>query len=249
MIHLNIVIPAYNESKRLKKTFSILNSWKIPAGLIVDQITFVNDGSTDSTLRVLRSSRLKFPIHIISYPKNMGKGHAVKAGMQSSSSDYTLLMDADMATKPDQLLKFIPFFKKNVDVIIGTRKNGHSTVITHQPWLRENMGKIFTKLSQIILGVNVSDFTCGFKALSRVAKNAIFPKAQINRWGYDSEILFLANKFGFSIQEKAVVWSDQKNTKVNLLKDSHDSFLELIKIRINERLCVYDSVPHLTFSP
>lgn len=240
MTHLTIVIPTYNESRRLKKTFFTLNSWSTPKTIKIDQIIFVNDGSTDNTLKLLKTSRLKFTKKVISYDQNMGKGFAVRTGMLASNSAYTLFMDADMATKPQELEKFIPFFNRKVDVIVGTRKNGHSTVIKHQPFFRENMGKVFTKLSQIILGVKVTDFTCGFKAFSKIAKNQIFPKAQIDRWGYDSEILFLAKKLRLTIVEKSVVWSDQKNSKVNIFHDAIDSFLELIKIRINDRLSLYN---------
>lgn len=238
---LSIVIPAYNEQSRLERCFSTLNAWTVPAGIKVEKIIFVNDGSKDKTLKLLRQSELKFSRKVISYKTNQGKGHAVRTGMQTSTSDYTLLMDADMATAPDQLERFLPFIEKNTDLIIGTRKNGHSTVTVHQPWIRENMGKVFTKLSQIILCVNVTDFTCGFKAFSRRSREYIFSRARINRWGYDSEVLFLGSHMGFSITEKSVAWADQKDTKVNLLKDALDSFKELLQIRNNYFLGVYNA--------
>jgi dolichyl-phosphate beta-glucosyltransferase len=229
---LTLVIPVYNEAQRLPKTFSTLNKWQVSAGLKLQQVIFVNDGSTDTSLKILKNTPLKFAKKVISYPKNMGKGYAVKKGMLASKSDYTLTLDADMATTPSQIKRFLPFIKKNTDIIIGTRKNGHSTVTVHQPFIRENLGKIFTKLSQVILGVPVTDFTCGFKAFNQQAKNDIFKRSLINRWGYDAEILFLAHKLGYSIQEKSVPWADQKGTKVNLVKDSVNSLLELVTIRI-----------------
>ncbi|MBU1070960.1 glycosyltransferase [Patescibacteria group bacterium] len=229
---LTLVIPVYNEAKRLRKTFSTLNKWQVSAGLKLDQVIFVNDGSTDQSLNILKNTHLKLNKKIISYPKNMGKGFAIKKGMLASQADYTLMLDADMATTPSQIKKFLPLINKGTDVIVGTRKNGHSTVTIHQPFIRENLGKIFTKLSQIILGVQVTDFTCGFKAFSQIAKNDIFSKSLINRWGYDAEILFLAKKLNYSIAEKSVPWADQKGTKVNLIKDSISSLSELITIRL-----------------
>lgn len=232
MTTISLVIPVYNEAERLSKTFSILNKWKIPAGLKLEQVIFVNDGSTDQSLSLLKNIPLKFNKKIISYKKNQGKGFAVKKGMLASKSSYTLLLDADMATTPSQIKRFLPLIKKGTDVIVGTRKNGQSTVTVHQPIIRENLGKVFTKLSQIILNVPVTDFTCGFKAFSRIAKNDIFKRSLINRWGYDSEILFLAHNLGYSIKERSVPWADQKGTKVNLMIDGLSSLSELTNIRL-----------------
>lgn len=236
---ITLVIPAYNEAKRLSKTFSTLNKWKVPSGLKVEQIIFVNDGSTDKTLTILKNTPLKFTKKIISYRQNQGKGFAVKKGMLASKSSYTLLLDADMATNPTQLKKFLPFMEKDTDIIVGTRKNGHSTVTVHQPFIRENLGKIFTKLSQLVLNVPVTDFTCGFKAFSLKAKNHIFKRSLVNRWGYDAEILFLGTQLGYSIQEKSVLWADQEGTKVSMLKDGLYSLTELAQIKLNHALNHY----------
>lgn len=245
MTTLSLVIPVYNEEKRLKKTFSTLNRWQVPADLKLEQVIFVNDGSTDHSLKILKNTPLKFPKKIISYKKNQGKGFAVKKGMLTSKSHYTLLLDADMATTPTQIKRFLPLIKKGADVIIGTRKNGQSTVTVHQPWLRENLGKVFTKLSQVILTIPVTDFTCGFKAFSQTAKNSIFKRSLINRWSYDAEILFLSTKLGYSIRERSVPWADQKGTKVSILKDSINSLTELIQIRLNHALNLYHTRKYL----
>ncbi len=233
LISIDLVIPVYNEEKRLNRTFDSLNSFKCPSPLKINRIIFVNDGSKDSTLKLIRHTRIKFPKSVISYKRNQGKGFAVRKGMLDSSADYALLTDADISTPLSEIYKFIPFMKAGIDVVIGTRKNGKSTVVKHQPFIRENMGKVFTALSRLILGVNVTDFTCGFKAFKTGARQEIFKRAKIHRWGYDSEILFIAHKLGFNIVEKAVVWADQTNTKVKLLKDAIDSFKELIQIRYN----------------
>jgi dolichyl-phosphate beta-glucosyltransferase len=239
MTTITLIIPVYNEAKRLSKTFSTLNKWKVPSGIKIDQVIYVNDGSTDQSLSLLKNSPLKFNKKVISYKQNQGKGFAVKKGMLASKSSYTLLLDADMATSPTQLKKFIPFMKNGTDIIVGTRKNGHSTVTVHQPFIRENLGKIFTKLSQLILNVPVTDFTCGFKAFSLKAKNDIFKRSLVNRWGYDAEILFLGIQLGYSIEEKSVLWADQVGTKVSMLKDGLYSLTELAQIRLNHTLNHY----------
>jgi len=245
--NLTIIIPVYNEASRLERTFNSLNQWRVPVDIRVKQVIFVNDGSTDPSLKILKNTPLKFNKKVISYRQNRGKGYAVRKGMLASKSSYSLLMDADIATPLNELRKLIPSMRDNTDLIIGTRKNGHSTVTVHQPWIRENMGKVFTKLTQIILGVNVTDFTCGFKAFSREAVDKIFPVSQIDRWGYDSEIIFLGSKQNLSIQEVPVAWADQKGTKVNLIKDSINSLIELFAIRFNQLSGAYSS--NQTLSP
>ena len=231
---ISFVIPVYNEEQRLNKTFLALKNFKAPVGLKLSEIIFVDDGSVDQTVlkinkaKVLLSKKLNTKVKLVTYAKNQGKGYAVKQGMLAASGDYTLFFDADMSTPLSELKKFVPFIKNNTDVIIGTRKNGHSTVIIHQPRLRELLGKGFTLMTKTILKLNVTDFTCGFKAFSKEAKNQIFAKSIIKRWGYDAEIIFLADKYKFSIAEKSVIWSNDKNTKVN--KAIPETFMEIFTI-------------------
>ena len=233
---ISFVIPIFNEEKRINKTFKALKRFKVPEGLKLSEVIFVDDGSEDKTvLKITKakkaiSKKLKAKVKTISYAKNMGKGYAVKKGMLASKADYTLFFDADMSTPLTELSKFVPFINDNTDVIIGTRKNGHSTVIVHQPKIRELLGKGFTLMTKTILRLNVTDFTCGFKAFSKEAKNEIFAKSFIKRWGYDAEIVFLADKYKFKIAEKSVTWSNDKNTKVKLYKAIPETFMEIFSI-------------------
>lgn len=232
-ISLSLVIPVYNEQHRLQKTITALNCWRVPSDLKINQVIFVNDGSSDNTLSLVKSAKIKFAKKIISYSKNQGKGYAVRQGMLASKADYTLLMDADLATPLNQIKRFLPYFKNHTDVIIGTRKNGHSTVTKHQPLIREHLGRVYTKITNTLLQVPVTDFTCGFKAFSQKTINPIFSRAFINRWSYDSEILYLAHQLNFTLKEVAVTWADQIGTRVRLHKDIFDSLFELIKIKLN----------------
>ncbi len=144
---LSFIIPVYNESTRLHKTMDALNTLTLPKGISLSEIIFVNDGSTDDTSFLLGRARStilrrfkrhfkKTKITIVTYRNNMGKGFAIKQGMLRATSDYTLFFDADMSTPLSQIQKLLPFMEKDIDVIIGTRKNGKSTVILHQPLLR-----------------------------------------------------------------------------------------------------------------
>lgn len=229
---ISFIIPVYNEEERIGKTFKALRELQLPRGLKLQEIIFVNDGSTDRTKELIRTSSLKknLPITLISYRHNRGKGYAIRRGMLEANGDYNLFFDADMSTPLTELKKFIPFMKQDIDVIVGTRKNGKSTVIKHQPLYRELLGKGFTKLTRVMLGVPVTDFTCGFKAFSRRATVTIFPKTRIDGWGYDAELLFVAFKENLTVTEKAVLWANDNRTKVNLFRAIPQTLMELVTI-------------------
>ena len=241
---ISFVIPVYNEEARINKTFEALERARMPRGLRLEEIIFVDDGSNDKTLEMVHKfmneeeifageSRAKATtgISVISYKRNRGKGYAIRQGMLASKSDYTLFFDADMSTPLSELNKFMPFIKRGASVVIGTRKNGHSTVIKHQPLVRELLGKCFTKFTQIVLQVDATDFTCGFKLFSRRATQHVFKRAQIDGWGYDAEIIFLSQKSGYFIREQAVTWANDERTKVNLRSAIIKTLLELGQIR------------------
>lgn len=239
---ISFVIPVYNEEKRLENTFKALEELQLPRGLQLREIIFVNDGSTDKTgIKIKNHTRGARPYTLISYKKNKGKGYAVRQGMLASTSDYTLVFDTDISTPLSELEKFMPFMEKNIAVIIGTRKNGKSTVIAHQPLLRESMGHVFTFIAKVILQTNVSDFTCGFKAFSAPARTYIFSQSTINGWAFDGEALFLAKKGGFVVREKPVIWSNQSGSKVTLFKAIPQTLFELLLIRKNALMRVYSA--------
>lgn len=229
---LSIVIPVFNEAKRIYKTFDALNAYTASYGFSLLEVIFVNDGSTDSTLSKLKEFKKtsKLPITIHSYTQNKGKGNAVRIGMIESTGDFALLCDADMSTPLSELKKLSKYAESNNDVIIGTRKNGRSTVLVHQPKFREFLGKGFTLITKISLNLPVTDFTCGFKLFSRKAVVTIFNESVINGWGYDAEILYIAKKKRLFMVEKAVMWSDDKNTHVNILTAVPKTIYEIGKI-------------------
>ena len=244
-ISLSFVIPVYNEEKRLKKTFKALKEANIPSELIVKEVIFVNDGSRDDTKKIIEkniqrlSSYTGAKVSLINVTLNRGKGHAVKVGMLEAKSDYTLFFDADMATPLSEMNKFVPYFLNKTEVIVGTRKNGHSTVVVRQPRHREILGQGFTYLTKILLNTWVTDFTCGFKAFSKSAKNKIFTQSLVSRWGYDAEILFLAKNLNLECKEVPVAWSDDRNSKVKVLRSIYTTLKDLLFIKKNQLTGVY----------
>lgn len=234
---LTLVIPVYNEEKRLHYTFQALEKGLFFDGVKIEKVIFVNDGSKDNTLQVLNEYKsqlekiAKVEIDIISYNKNKGKGYAVKKGMLASTSEYTLFMDVDMSTPLNQLKKFVGQMNDELDVIIGSRKGKVSMVGKHQPIYRELMGKGFTLFTKVFLNTYLTDFTCGFKMFSYEAKEKVFANAKINRWSYDAEILFLAKRAGYKIVEVPVRWNDRSGSKVKLSKVVFETLFDLFRIR------------------
>lgn len=228
---LSIIVPVYNEEKRLTRGITKILRF-------IDEQTFrielivVSDGSTDATVKLLK--KLNHPgFRLISYEKNQGKGYAVREGIKNARGDFQLFMDVDLSTPIEEFQKFLPHVK-TFDVVIGSRRAKDSVILVHQPILREWMGSAFTFLSSVLLGVKISDFTCGFKCFSKKAAEKLFSLQCLNGWGFDSEIIFLAQKRGFVIKEVPVTWSNDSLTRVILVKDVFLSFIDLIKIRVND---------------
>jgi len=228
---LSLVIPVYNESRRLEKTFASLSRFLKNAPVPSVEIIFVNDGSTDDTLMLLNQFAHKVPARIISYPDNCGKGYAVRTGMRAATADYALFLDADMSTDLLMFERFAVAMQQGAAIVIGTRKNAGAEIHKHQPWWREMLGKGYTILARTILGVPVTDFTCGFKCFHRLAREAVFRRAFIDRWSYDAEILYLAHRLGFQIFEIPVVWVNDRHSSVRLYRDIIQSFFDLFAIR------------------
>jgi hypothetical protein len=149
--------------------------------------------------------------------------------MLASKGKYKFFTDIDLSTPIEEFNNFIPHLKQ-CDVIIATRKIKKSVLVKRQSIIRESLGKGFTLLSRIILRISSSDFTCGFKCFSEKAANIIFGKQKIERWGFDSEILYLAKKNKLKVKEVAVSWTNDARTKVKFPQDIIVSFSELIKI-------------------
>lgn len=230
-IKISLVVPLFNEGERIHNLDILWSSIKNKK--YIRELILVNDGSTDKTLPLLKEFQKKTKCILISYRKNKGKGYAIRKGVVVSRGSHVVFMDMDLSTPPKMLLELKKIID-NSDIIVGTRKNNKAVLLQRQSRVREMMGKLFTFLSQKIMGVDVSDFTCGFKCFSKKAAKKIFAKQRIDRWAFDAESLFLAHKYGFSIRELPVQWSDVKGTKVRFPQDAIQSFVDLIQIKIND---------------
>lgn len=230
---LSVVIPLYNEAHRLGKTFEALARFAAFPWSTPFEVVFVNDGSRDETARMVQDFATRFPnVRLVSHQHNRGKGAAVKTGMLAARGVWRLFLDADMATDLSEFQKFLRFFGAGASVVIGNRRIDGAEVLIHQSWIRETMGGVYTALANLFTRAGVSDFTCGFKCFSADAAQAIFSRSEIARWSYDAEILFLAHRLGYAIQEVPVVWRNDGATRVRLWKDTPRAFFDLLLIRV-----------------
>lgn len=234
---LSVIIPVFNEAKRIKNLSVVINF--LSAKKFSWELLIIDDGSTDSTLKKLLYIKEASSIDILSYKPNRGKGYAIKQGMLHSKGRHKLFLDIDLSTPIEQIDNLINYLNKH-DVIIGSRRVKGAEFVTRQNYIRESMGRVFTKLSQLITGVPVSDFTCGFKCFSKKAAQEIFTKQLINRWGFDPEILFIAKIAGFSIKEIPVAWKNDSGTRVRFPQDIITSLFDLLRIRANFLLKKYN---------
>lgn len=233
-IFLSVIIPVFNETARIDNLKTITRFFK----KFNTEIIVINDGSTDKTLKILKDLQRRLKFKIVSYLKNKGKGYAVKRGVLASQGGYILLTDVDLSTPLSEFKKFLPHLAKN-HIVIATRKHKKARVLKHQGFIRENLGRGFTHLSNVLLGLKLSDYTCGFKCFSSLSAKEIFKKTTIDRWGYDCEVLFIADKMGFKVKEVPVSWANDHRSKVKFPRDAVNSFSDLLRIRLNHSLKKY----------
>lgn len=237
-IKLTLLVPAYNEVKIIGRTIkSIINF--LSGKNFGWEIIVVDDGSQDKTSQVVKSFK-KPEVRLVKFAENQGKGAAIRAGILEAKGNFVIFSDADLSVSIERVEDFLQELKKS-DVVIGSRRVKGAKILIHQSWLRETLGRGFTLITNLILGMNLSDFTCGFKGFRRKAALEIFGRAQIDRWSYDAEILFLAQKLGYKIVEVPVHWRNRKETRVTLGADILTSFRDLFRIRINDFLGKYGS--------
>ncbi len=227
MIPLQIVIPAFNEEKRIEETIkNILNYKKLD----LKKIIIVDDGSKDNTAKILRNLKERYVfLDFFQNEKNEGKGFALKKGILNSSSEvpYLLITDADLSAPIEEIERFLPFIK-DYAILIGSRGLDRSFIKKHQPFYREFMGIVFNLMVQILFFPKIYDTQCGFKLFkTRVAKE-IFKELKLKGFSYDVEVLILAKIKGYKFKEVPVFWYHKGESKVKITKAPFLMLLEII---------------------
>lgn len=236
---LSIVIPAYNEAKKIRNTLARLDRFFSQRDYDMEYI-FVEDGGSDGTLGILREIEKTRPdVKVLANETNMGKGFSIRNGMLAAGGDYILFMDADMSTPLTAFDDFGSYLGK-YDIIMGSRWLDESNIKIPQPWYRKLMGRVFYAIVRSIFLKEITDTNCGFKCYRRDIAKDIFSRQQLKGWGFDVELLYIAQKRGYSIKEIPVVWAHGRGSKVDLFKVPSLTIIELASIKMHDWKHLYD---------
>lgn len=240
---ISIIVPAYEEQARLgdsvEKILAYVGREKLAAELIV-----VDDGSQDKTSEIAENAARAFPdspTKVIRYEANRGKGYAVKIGLLAAKADIAVFSDADLSTPIEELPKLVaPIQNGEYDVTFGSRALDRSLIGTHQPWRREQGGKVMNLVIRTMSGLPFADTQCGFKAFEMTKFRPLLDVMRIDRFGFDVEFLFVAAYHKLRLKEIPVRWNNVEGSKVSVVRDTRRMISELSQIRRNAKRGVYD---------
>jgi len=239
---ISIIVPAYEEQARLgdsiRQILAYIEREKLSAELIV-----VDDGSKDETAAIAETAAAEFPASqtkVIRYETNRGKGYAVKIGLLEARADIAVFTDADLSTPVEELPKLVnPIQTGEYDVTFGSRALDRTLIGTHQPWRREQGGKVMNLIIRIMSGLPFADTQCGFKAFNMKKFRPLLEKMTIDRFGFDVEFLFVAAHHKLRLKEIPMRWNNVEGSKVSVVRDTRRMFTELNQIRRNAKHGVY----------
>lgn len=231
-MRLSMVIPAYNEEKRIQKTLQEIDNY-LKKQSYESEIIIVDGGSKDRTREVVKAKQSEIRNLRLLEVIAQGKGDAVKQGMGAAQGDFRVFTDADNSTSIDQVEKMWPELEAGYDIVIGSRDIKGARLDPPQPLLRKFTGWAFKIYRKIIIGLwDLQDTQCGFKGFSAKAASEIFSKARINHFAFDPEILLIGRKLGYKIKEIPVHWKNDPESTVNF-KSMIKMGIDLVKIRWN----------------
>ncbi len=235
-IYLSIIVPAYNEERRLPPTLIEMIDYLDEQDYSYE-IIVVDDGSTDQTSQVVKKfEKIRSQVRLIKLARNRGKGHAVKTGALNSKGQFVLFNDADGSTPISEISKLLSNLKEtNADIAIGSRakQNGETEIKAH--FHRIIIGRTFNLLVNLLLIKGVQDTQCGFKLFTQKAAQTIFPCQSIEGFNFDVELLYLAKLNNFIFSEIPVNWHSTPGSKVNLITDSIKMFFTLFVIKYRHK--------------
>jgi glycosyltransferase involved in cell wall biosynthesis len=227
----SIIIPAYNERRRIGATLEKVVEYIREQGWNAE-VLVVNDGSKDDTAQIISGYAARYPeVRLVENPGNRGKGYAVRNGMMSAQGEILLFTDADLSSPITEAPKLFTAIEKGADVAIGSRWLDPSLQFERQPFKRRVLSRTFNLFLRILLGLNFRDTQCGFKAFTRQAAHKIFPQQQINRWGFDPEILYVARRSRLKVAEVPVAWGHDDRSTISPIRDGMRMGTEALRVR------------------
>ena len=241
-VDLSIVVPAYNEEARLPPTLDRLHAF-LSAQPLRYEIVVVDDGSKDKTCEVVEEAMTRIPhLRLVRQLPNAGKGAAVRRGMLAATGQIRVMCDADCSMPPEQLPRLLaPIINCKAEIAIGSRYAEGAKTDVKQPAYRVMWSRLANKVIQRSLVPGIRDTQCGFKAFTAEAARDLFKRATINGWAFDLEILALAIRRGFKIEEVGVEWKDDNRSRINPLSDMWKVMKEALTIRKNLKRGLYNT--------
>jgi dolichyl-phosphate beta-glucosyltransferase len=236
-IFISVVIPVYNEEKRIAG--SVEKIARFFAAKDYDwELICVLDGCEDGSRRVIndlcsveKKRAERFTFSIIENEDNHGKGHSVCQGVLASKGRYVLFTDADLSTPIEEVDRLLESLERDCDVAIGSRGLDKSSVVVKQNIVRRVMGRTFNLCVRLFTGLRFYDTQCGFKCFERKAGREIFHRLKVKDFCFDVEVLYLAELLGFRVKELPVRWTNSPESKVNMCSDSFQMLVSLLRIR------------------
>ncbi len=228
---ISIIVPAKDEENRLPVLLNRLISY-CQSSYHQYEIIVVDDGSADATLKTAQEFQKYLPsLKVISCKKNRGKGYAVKTGFWQAKGDIILFLDADGSTPPEEIEKNLAYFEEGYDIVIGSRIISDSQHVVKAKFYRMLMGRIYNAMVHLFLFKDIQDPQCGFKMFRQVIVRPLFSRMNINGFGFDSEILYVAHLLGLKIKEVPVNWQHVDGSKINLIRESWKMLVNIFQVR------------------
>jgi glycosyltransferase involved in cell wall biosynthesis len=244
--YLSIVIPAYNEGVRIEAALDRVMTFIKRAGWDVE-ILVVDDGSRDDTASIVeRYIKICPQLRLLKNPGNRGKGFSVRSGLLQAVGEIVMFTDADLSAPMVEVEQLISALVNGSDVAIGSRWLDRRLQTIQQPFYRRFFGRCFNIFTRTVLGLPFTDTQCGFKAFRRETAQAVLRYQTIERWGFDPELLFIAQRFGYKIVEIPVTWGHDERSQISYLKDGIKMLEEIMTIRYNSSVGRYDQVSAAT---
>jgi dolichyl-phosphate beta-glucosyltransferase len=246
---LSVVIPAYNEERRLPQTLQSVVDY-LARQSYVSEVIVVDDGSHDQTVQVVELFRAAHPRVALIRNDHRGKGYAVRTGMLAAQGHIVLFSDADLSTPIEEIDELLPWFEHGYGIVIGSREGSGAKRI-HEPFYRHMMGRVFNFVVRLLTVRGIDDTQCGFKAFQDDVARDLFTRMKLYGenaqavtgsmvTGFDVEVLFIGYKSGYKIKEVPVEWRYGIESKVNPLKDSFELFRDVLRVRWNDLRGMYD---------
>jgi dolichyl-phosphate beta-glucosyltransferase len=237
-ISLSIVIPAFNEERRLGRTLTELSDFLQRQGWTWE-VRIVDDGSTDGTVAVAEQFSRAEPRVVVQREPHRGKGGAVKAGMLEARGDFRFLCDADLSMPVHELPRFLPPDVKAFDIAIGTRE-GVGARRVGEPLVRHLTGRVFNFAVKRLVQAGIEDTQCGFKMFTARAAETIFPLVTIDGWAFDIEVLTIARRLGLRVVEVPIEWHYREDSRLSMGRDAVGMLREVLAIRAKSKRGLYD---------